>query len=428
MAGKKARYPTVSVRAERGRRDPEGRGYYLARWTINGVRDGQSLGYCTEEEAEAERVAIESRLRLGMTPSDATSRSATVDDLIKRYIRDLVERGCTDKHVDNDIDRLAPVGRYLGHIEARNLTTTDLGRYVARRKTDEGRISRPAPDPTKNRRGKRELKGRRIGGGRSQATPSKRTVAYEVKLLLRAFTVCKGLKYIACDPPPPPSFKAWPDDHRPARSLLEAEVAAIVATAPAELGRLVQFLAWCPRRPIAVWALRRRDCARLLDPAVPRRQRMAWFSRDKGGVNLGWSPLTEPALGALVDQLLATRPPGLAGEALRAWEAQHAGDLVWRSETGRPLTPALIWAPFKRTVAAAGLRDVQIYDLRKHGAVVVYRHTRNLQVTCEYTGHKDPRTLLRYLSAPRGEAEDVAEEIGWTVAPQGGANRAEEEV
>lgn len=413
MAGKKQRYPTVRLRIEPGRRDPEGRSYYLARWTVNGIRDGETLGYCTEEEAEAARVEIESRLRLGMTPSDGTSRSATVDDVIKRYIRDLVERGCSEKHVDNDLDRLAPVGKYLGHIEARNLTTADLARYVARRKTDEGRIVRPAPDAEKHKYPSRRPKGRRIGGGRSQATPSKRTVSYEIKLVLRAMRMCRDLKFIDGDPPKPPSFKGWGDDHRPHRQLLEAEVAALVQAAERpELGRLIQFMAWCPRRPVAIWALRRRDCARLLDPAVPRRDRQVWFSRDKGGVNLGWSPLTEPAIAALVEQLRAT--------------AGGPNDLVWTSATGCPLTPALMWHPFKRAAAAAGLEDVQVYDLRKFGAVTVYRHTANLQVTCEYTGHRDERTLLRYLSSPRGMAEDMAAGIGWTAPAQGTANRQEE--
>lgn len=398
MAGKKQRFPTVALREEidrrtgRPRTDEEGRKYYLARWTKNGVRDGETIGWATEEEAEERRVGIESRLRLGMTPSDGTSRSATVDDVIKRYLRDLGERGCTPKHVANDIDRLAPVGRMLGHHLATELTKADLEQYISRRKRDEGVI----------------VKGRRIGGGKRSETPARRTVHYEVRLLIRAYRFAKKLGFIACSPPEFPSFKGWPDDGRPARRLLEGEVGALIEAAAEvrpELGRLVQFLAWCPRRPVAVFGLRRKDCARVLDERLPRKQRQVLITRDKAGVNRGWCPLTEPALEALVAQLRATE--GTA-EAPARPEA-----LVWSSETGRELTPPLLWAPFQRAVRAAGLEDVQVYDLRRFGAVTVQGFTQNLEVTCEFTGHQDVRTLLRYLSAPRGAAEEIAGRIGW---------------
>jgi hypothetical protein len=392
MAGKKQRFPTVHIRPERSSRtgelrtDEQGRHYYLARWTKNGERDGEPIGWASPEEAEERRVAIESRLRLGMTPSDGTSSSATVDDVLKRYLRDLGERGLTARHIDNDIDRLAPIGRYLGHIEAKALAKADLDNYVARRKRDHGR----------------KVKGHRVGGGKRGETPARSTVLYEVKLLMRAFRVAKKVGYIARDPPEWPSFKSWPVDARPARRLLEHEVAALVAAATAirpELGRLVQFLAWCPRRPVAVFALRRKDCVRVLDAKLPRKQRQVLFTRDKGGQATGWSPLTEPALEALVEQLEATKG--------------GPEDLVFTSETGRPLTPALLFHPFKRAAAAAGLEDVQVYDLRRFGAVTVQGFTQNLEVTCEFTGHRDVRTLLRYLSAPRGAAEELAGRIGW---------------
>lgn len=386
MAGKKSRFPTVSLRAERGRQDGELR-YWLARWTKNGERDGETIGWATPEEAEERRVGIESRLRLGMTPSDGTYRSATVDDVIKRYIRDLAERGCTPRHLDNDVDRLTPVGRELGHVMAAELGRADLDRYVARRRRDEGRM----------------VKGRRIGGGKRTETPARRTVHYEIQLLIRAFRVAKKLGFVSCNPPEFPSFKSWPDDGRPARRLLEGEVALLVAGGAEirpELGRLITFLAWCPRRPVAVFGLRRKDCVRATDTSLPRRQRQAYFIRDKGGVNRGWSPLAEAALDALVEQL----------------EATEGGpeDLVWTSETGRALTPALLWYPFKAACRRAELEDVQVYDLRRFGACAVQRVTQDLEVTCEYTGHRDIRTLLRYLSARRGAAEELAVRIGWS--------------
>jgi hypothetical protein len=127
---------------------------------------------------------------------------------------------------------------------------------------------------------------------------------------------------------------------------------------------------------------------------------MLYVARDKGGVGLGWCPLTEPAFAALVEQLEAT-----SGEP---------DDLVWTSETGRELTPGLLWYPFRRAMKAAGVEDVQVYDLRRFGAVSVQARTGDLEVTCEYTGHREVRTLLRYLSARRGVAEEVAGTIGWS--------------
>ncbi len=394
MAGKKQRFPNVSLRAERDRKtgkprsDGEGRQYYLARWTKNGKRDEETIGWADPEEAEERRVAIESRLRLGMTPSDGTSRSATVDDVIKRYLRDLAERGCSPKHVANDIDRLTPVGRMLGHILAAELDRADLDRYISRRRRDEGEL----------------VKGRRIGGGKTATTPRRRTVFYEVQLLTRAYRTAKKLGFIACAPPEFPSFKGWPDDGRPARRLLEGEISALIEAGHAErpeLGRLIQFMAWCPRRPVAAFGIRRRDCVRVLDAQLPRKQRMLLVVRDKGSVSLGWCPLTEPALEALVEQLRETE------------EGSKPDDLVWTSETGRELTPALLWYPFRRAAVAAKVDDVQVYDLRRFGAVTVQGFTQNLEVTCEFTGHKDVRTLLRYLSAPRGAAEEMAGRIGW---------------
>ena len=389
MAGRKRRHVVVRLRAEAGRTDPEspGRSYWLARWTKNGKRDSEPIGWATAEEAEDKRVAIESRLRLGMRPSDGTSSGATVDDVIKAFLRDQGERGLAPRHIENAALRLAQIGRQLGNVPASELTKADLESYIARRRRDLGRV----------------VKGHNVGGGRRSETPARSTVEQEIRILIRAYRTARKLHRIACEPPDWPSFKGWPEDDRPARQLLESEVLALVEAAReerAELARLIEFMAWCPRRPHAIYGIRRKDCARVLDERLPRKHRQLYVARDKGGVKLGWCPLTEPALRVLVEQLEATEG--------------KPDDLVWRSETGRELTGALVWYPFRRACERARLDDVQVYDLRRFAAVRVQEHTRSLSTTCEFSGHRDERTLLRYLSAPRGAAEELAGSIGWS--------------
>lgn len=400
MAGKprSAKRTVVRIRRE-DEPDEEGRSRWFARWTLNGKRDGRALpGRLTEEEATEIAEDMQHRIRRGKTPSDELSHSWTVRDVVRHYIRDLGEQQAEPRHIANDADRLEQVVRILGHIDAEALTQGDLEEYVSKRRRDEGRT---IVKPSQAKRKHRKPKGRTIGGGNRSATPARTTVTREIAILLRAYRVAKKRRRLTCDPPPWPKMKGWPVDARPARRLLELEVAALVRHAErSDLGRLIAFLAWCPRRPIAVFGIRRKDCERVLDERLPRRERQLFVRRDKGGQKTGWSPLTRSALAVLVEQLEAT--------------SGGPDDLVWTSETGKEMTPALLWWPFKRAVRAAGLTDVQVYDLRRFGAVQVYRATKDLEVTCEYTGHEDVRTLLRYLSAERDVAEELADTIGWS--------------
>lgn len=399
MAGKRqsAKKVVVRIRAEDGP-DEQGRCRWLARWTMNGERKAEALpGRFTEEEAGERAEDMQYRIRRGMEPSDGLSTSWTVRDLVRHYLRDLAEQGCTPKHIENDGDRLTQVVRILGHLEVESVTQGDLEEYVARRRRDDGRVVTAL---SKAKR-KRKPKGRTVGGGYRSATPARTTVLREIGILLRAYRVGRKRRRITCDPPPWPSMKGWPEDRRPPRRLTEHEVASLIRWADRpELARLLTFMAWCPRRPHAIFGLRHRDCTRVLDTALARKDRQVFVARDKGGIGTGWCPLTQSALLVLVEQL----------------EASDGGpdDLVWTSETGRELTPALMWAPFRRAAASAGVQDVQLYDLRRFGAIQVQAHTGDLEVTCEYTGHRDVRTLLRYLSARRGVAEELAETIGWS--------------
>jgi site-specific recombinase XerD len=388
MAGKPRdpKRTIVRVRAEDAP-DEEGRSRWLARWTLSGIRQSETLPRrMTEEEAAEAAEDMQHRIRRGKPPSPESSPSWTVRDVLRHYLRDLAERGVALRHLENEGDRVEQLMRVIGHVDAEALEQADLDDYVSRRRRDTGRT----------------VKGRNVGGGKRTPTPARSTVEQEIALLVRAYKVARRRRRITVDPPPHPVMKGWPVDARPKRRLTEGEVARLVAAAESpELGRLLEFLAWCPRRPIAIFGIRRRDCFRVLDEALPRRDRQVFVQRDKGGQSTGWSPLTETALLVLERHLRATKG--------------DPDDLVWTSETGKALTPALLWYPFRRAVEAAGLEDVQVYDLRRFGSVQVQAVTRDLEVTCEYTGHRDVRTLLRYLSARRGVAEDLAPSIGWTL-------------
>jgi hypothetical protein len=115
-----------------------------------------------------------------------------------------------------------------------------------------------------------------------------------------------------------------------------------VAERRAEFGLWALFttLAWSGRRPVAVFAVRRKDCDRLLDEDLPRAERLMYWSTDKAGVGRGWGPLPEPALRALV---------------ARAGEVDDPEELLWHSPSGAAWTAARINRMFARMLERAEL-------------------------------------------------------------------------
>lgn len=334
-------------------------------WTANGERHFQTLGWVTPRQADeaAERKSAE--LLLGLEASQTGSSPArgvpTVEQLVTEYVDDIEARNVGGEgYRTNIVNRAIPLVQHLGRIRIDRLSTRDLDQYVSTRRVQ-------------------------LGGRRGNRTPKRVTVQDEVRLLRRIVDTTGrwGRHDTRC--PPLPSFRGWPKDSKPPRRLTAAEhqrMIEVAATDRPELARLIQFLGWCPRRPIAVFDLRREDCIRALDTTYSGRD-LVYFRKDKGGEARGWSPLLPEARAVLVEHLRDSIGPPEALVWLPpiadAYKAQNLGRmLAYLSKKCRiPL--------------------VTPYDLRKLAAVRAYHACAGkLRATCAFTGHREGMTLYRH--------------------------------
>jgi len=366
--------------------------YATLRWTEGGERRSESLGYVTPAEAERRRGDREAEIRLGLSSTASTPHGPpAVGRLVEEYLRVLEDgaRG-TAVYRRHETAHAIRIDAHLGRLAAHRVTEAHIRRMVATLLAEEPAIP---TDPAERKH-------------RERGIAKKSSVLDLLGCLRRIYKAGRDAGLVDVEPPRLPRG-ALTDDARPARQLTDDELGRLVAAASAmrpAFGRLVLFLAWCPRRPVAIFDIRREDCARIVDPTVRRRDAKLYVRRDKAGRGRGWCPLTEPALQVL-------------REHLAAMEDTAPGARVWTSSTGRPLDTALLAEPFRRAVKAAGIGATNPYDLRKFGAVRVHAATGNLHVTAEYTGHQDVHTLLaRYLSAPQGAADEMASRITWAPA------------
>jgi integrase len=138
------------------------------------------------------------------------------------------------------------------------------------------------------------------------------------------------------------------------------------------------------------------------------------FTRPKTRSSEASVPLTERAVGALLDQWLRQ-------ETVRDnWaEAYQDGDLVFARESGEPLRPDFVTKRFRALAVAAGLRPVRLHDLR-HGAASLMlfagvpmaivskmlRHS-SIGITVDTYHHLDPDTA-RAASDAIGQLLDAA--------------------
>jgi integrase len=354
------------------------------------VRDG----YVSEEEAELERRRKEASFLPGVQ-IEGTSTPWTVDVVCAEYLADVAIRTSSAYH-RSETSRLANLGVHLGPMLAERVTSKRLQHYAAARAREATR-----------------LHDRDGGPGEMQLT-RRSSIREEIAAWRRAVKCVRDLGRIDFGPPDMPDLSALPEDSRPARRLTEADVAALIAAASYEeeprtctpgaagLPELVTALAWTGRRPVAIFAIRRKHCVRLLDPKLPRRARLLWWDADKGGRERGWGPLTEPAYEAIVRRL-------------ETMEDQDPDALLWRTPTGLAYDSVRISRTFARVVARAGLAEVEPYDLRRYACTRILAAVGNrLKVAIRYTGHRRVETLLRYVYDDVHEAEEAASRIGWT--------------
>lgn len=362
-------------------REKDGKTYASLRWTENGKRETRTLGYVSPSEAEAARRKEEARITLGLSSKPTVAASAIcIGDLIEAYLEEVDRKSSGGTgHKINVLNRAAHLGRHLGDLPAEQLAEEDLEDYARSRRAEKG-------------------------GRRGNTYPKKATIESEFKLL--RLILKRALRRQQITRPAPAFPKLSYEDKRPARRLTEEEVSALIRVAGEterpQLARLLTFMAWCPRRPIAIFALTRHDCRRLVQPGLSRAERQVWIERDKGQRERGWAPLTEPALQALVEQLAAG--------------AGAPDDAVWQKPTGGAYTVQALRNQLDRLSARAKVSPpVRPYDLRKFGAVRVMKATGSAYRALPFTGHQSTHTLEKhYLYQDRGDAEEMAGTITWS--------------
>ncbi len=287
MAGKKRKYAIARALADEGRTNEAGLHEWRLRWTDpeTGQRKSESIGYRTAEEAAEEAETKTAALRVGVLLPSNTSEGATVDDLVAHYLTDIEGRGSL-KYQRDELRRCKRLGKVLGRLAPDRVTQAHLRAYALARSRETTRLKRP---------------------------PKRNYIREDLHTLRRVFKLARDSRLITCDAPSLPSFKFLPEDARPARRLTEDEVTTLINAGYAHsnaMGTLIEVLAWSGRREIAVFALTRGDCGRLVD-GTPRAEAFAHFARDKGGVSTGWGPLTDPAYQAIRNRLavLGDVPP-----------------------------------------------------------------------------------------------------------------------
>lgn len=429
--------------------DKLGRWYWRIRGPdpSTGRRKTLETGRWTASEAEEHRQRHEAAATLGLALGSVSSRVWSVSELASAYTEEMAERLGEDReYVQQETGRLIYVTSHLGAEPIDSITQQRLEQYVAARRRDETRTGRPTARKSLTEevlcllRAYRTMRGlKRIAvdpppfplmkGVPDDARPQRCLTRGEVAALLASAELEEEIHGWA----PEAGSKSRDIFDRVAAGggqgvdkrqlyreigggrmrdlasalkhqgkLVEVDGRLFLADPPPPrgYGSLLTTLAWTGRRPVAVFAARVEDCARLLDERLPRSQRLMFWREDKGGVGRGWGPVPEPAYHALRE-----RAQQLAGQP----EAR-----LWLSPQDLPWTPVRLSRKLERIAGRAGVADIVPYDLRKFAITEILAEVRGqTAVARRYTGHRSDRALLRYVFARPGEAEAAASRIGW---------------
>lgn len=362
-----------------------GQHYWQLRWTQNGKEEFETLGWVTDLEAEHRRQRKEAQRVLGLSEGTSSLKQmpgVNVTDVLTWFGEDLDMRGVGATGYRNNVrTRSIPLVVHLGERLVQHLTTRDLDQYAYARRSE-------------------------IGGRRGNRLPKKSTVIDEIKLIRRAIGLARKCGRTQAATPDMPRLSGWPDDHRPARRLALAEVATLIKGAKElepkryELARLIEFMAWCPRRPIAIFNLTRHDCRRVLEREGHHPEGDLWISRDKGQRELGWSPLTAAARRVLREQLQSRIGP--------------ADSPAWVRQDGKAWDNASFRNVLVRLTARLKLDHITPYDLRKFAAVRVHLAARGQgKVTIRFTGHASTQVLESHYLYADPETVELASNADW---------------
>lgn len=366
----------VEVHLRSVRRHPKKGTYWSLRWTMDGVRDQETLGYLSEADAEALRVRKEALLRLGSC-SPLTPSEPRVEDLARDYLVHVDEtRPGSERYRKAELTWALQISEHVGDELAATVSEVTVRQLIARYRAEA------------------EAEG---------WAPKRNTLLALTACFRRILNHALDLGKLTRPPPRLPTG-VLSDDARPPRELSQAEVLALIVAARDHVGesyaRLIEFCAWCPRRPVALFALTRAH-VRSVEDGTPRKDARIWIERDKAGIGRGWTPLTDPAIDALSVQLVELGK-------------QSPAELVWPAPWGGAYTSSTVQRQLKQAAEIAGVVDVTFYDLRKFGCTQIYAESGDLRLVQRFSGHKDIATLVRrYIYARPGAAEALAQRVGW---------------
>ena len=348
---------------------------YRLRYTLPGQRETvETLGPLSADEAEAQRrrreaeILLEGHSRAASSGSSRRTRPAErVAELLTAYGEHLAERHGESGYVTNVVNRTVPLIRLLGEVLVERVTERDLEDYAHVRKTEPG-------------------------GRFGSQLPRRSVIVDELKLLRRAMRWRSQRQDEPLRVPPMPKLKGIRPDARPKRRLTEEELSQLLAVLRGRgatgAAAVVEFLAWCPRRPVAVIGLTRGDCARVAATGEAHPDGDIWIANDKGSVGLGWCPLLPRARAVLRDHLRSSIGPSDAPVFVRP--------------DGRPWTNQALRGLLLRAAARAGVDCLQPYDLRRFGVTRALRAVGgDPEAAMAFTGHTTAATVLRYAYADR---------------------------